>query len=687
MIKSKHIDRIVILLVLAALAAIGVLTVLLHGREDAGMAQDYEATLFSTEEPMTVNVLIDEEDWQDLLDTALTETYYCCDVEINGVTYYNVGIRAKGNTSLTSVAASDSDRYSFKIQFDEYTDGQTCQGLDKLVLNNNYADATMMKEAVTYDMFAYLGADASLYQYANISVNGEYWGVYLALEAVEESFAMRNYGTNYGQLYKPENMNMDGGKAGGGQMPETDGQPPFDLPDAAGDRAPAEHGEARDTEGPSSPENNQPENDASQNTTSNEPTARGAARSALESPSKRGGMGGGPGGMGASGSTTLNYIDDDLDSYAEIWDASVFDSTDSDHKRVVTALQKISQGEDLETYLDVDNMLRYMAVQTFVVNLDSLTGNMAHNYYLYEKNGQLNLIPWDYNLAFGGFQSGDASSMINFPIDTPFSGVSLEDRQFFKALLEDPEYLDQYHTYLKMLVEEYVVGGRFDTLYHTIRDQIDELVSTDPTAFYSYEEYDTAAQMLYQTVHLRAESISGQLDGSIPSTTDGQSENPDLLVDASYLDLSVMGTQMGNMGGFPGQNEIADPQEQTGSSPAHEEASGAEPEATPSADGLSADAPGETLQPLAGTEPSDPPSAPNAGGESLPASAETEDPGQADSAANPWEQGQQGGPPQIATMGNAEISSASQTSQVILLSACMALMLLALFAAIKFRRK
>ena len=55
-------------------------------------------------------------------------------------------------------------------------DGQTCFGLDKLVLNNNYADATNMKEALVYDMYRYLDVDASLYNYARISVNGEYWG-------------------------------------------------------------------------------------------------------------------------------------------------------------------------------------------------------------------------------------------------------------------------------------------------------------------------------------------------------------------------------------------------------------------------------------------------------------------------------------------------------------------------------
>ena len=69
-------------------------------------------------------------------------------------------IRPKGNTSLTSIANDPTtDRYSFKLEFDHYVDGQTCFGLDKLILNNNYADATNMKEALIYDMYQYLGAD------------------------------------------------------------------------------------------------------------------------------------------------------------------------------------------------------------------------------------------------------------------------------------------------------------------------------------------------------------------------------------------------------------------------------------------------------------------------------------------------------------------------------------------------
>lgn len=97
----------------------------------------------------------------------------------------------------------------------------------------------------------------------------------------------------------------------------------------------------------------------------------------------------GKGGFSMSGGgANLNYIDDDLDSYSTIWEGEVTKTDKKDHRKVVTALKNISEGTDLETYLDVDNVLKYMAVHTFAVNMDSLSGSMAHNYYLYEYDDQ-----------------------------------------------------------------------------------------------------------------------------------------------------------------------------------------------------------------------------------------------------------------------------------------------------------
>lgn len=486
MIANKHITKIVTVIMAIAvclcLCAMGYSKDIEYALGGSGITMEYESKLFDTSEIISINIIMDEKQWDNMLSNATAEEYYQCDVEINGEIFYNIGIRPKGNTSLSSIASEpDNDRYSLKLEFDQFVDGQTCYGLDKLILNNNFADATNMKEALIFDMFQYMGVDASLYNYAKISVNGEYWGVYLALEAVEESFMLRNYGADYGELYKPDSMNFG-----------------------------------------------------------------------------MGGFGSITGGSGAD----LNYVDDNLESYSTIWKCEVTDTTKADHRRVVTALRNISEGTELDTYMDIDNLLKYAAVHIFSVNTDSLSGMMAHNYYLYESDGMLNILPWDYNLSLGGMggmgEFGDnsassATSTVNDAIDNAFSGTN-----FFDTLLENEEYHEQYYEYMQQLVNEYLLGGEFEQFYNRTRTQIDELVKKDPNALYTYAEYEEALAVLCEVIELRGQSIDGQLNGIIPSTAKEQAGS-NALIDASHINLSVMGTM--NMGGGRDFNDITDKNE------------------------------------------------------------------------------------------------------------------------------
>lgn len=79
-----------------------------------------------------------------------------------------------------------------------------------------------MKDYLTYQMMEDFGVDSPLCSYVYLTVNGEDWGLYLAVEAVEESFLERNHGGGQGELYKPDSMDMGGGKGAGGDfaMPE-----------------------------------------------------------------------------------------------------------------------------------------------------------------------------------------------------------------------------------------------------------------------------------------------------------------------------------------------------------------------------------------------------------------------------------------------------------------------------------
>ncbi len=518
MLSSKHISKITMALVSVVLVlcilAIGFSDKLAH---NTGYAMEYETELFDTSKILDIDIIMDDAKWNEMLQNATQEQYYECDVVINGTTFRQVGIRPKGNTSLSSIAGDpDNNRYSFKLEFDQFVDGQTCFGLDKLVLNNNYADTTNMKEAVIYDMFQFLDADASLYNYAKISVNNEYFGVYLALEAVEDSFMLRNNGLGKGYLYKPDSMNF-GGNNGDKKASDNNFGGVFKMPENFGNGA---QNRAQ-----------MPKNE----TNSQDKSAQGGGFGGERM--NRGGM---PGGMG--GGSNLNYSDDNLDSYSAIWNGEVNDSTKADRERVVKALKNVHGQTNIEKYIDVDQVLKYMAVHNFSVNDDSLSGSMAHNYYLYEENGQISILPWDYNLALGGMHGGDATSVVNDPIDELWRGTKL-----FDFVLENEEYKARYHEYYNKLVNEYLYGGKFEETYNRIRTQIDELVENDPNAMYTYDEYLKGAELLYETVMLRAESIKGQLEGTIPSTSEGQQMDSSALVDASHINLSYLGQFM--MGG------------------------------------------------------------------------------------------------------------------------------------------
>lgn len=179
-------------------------------REDAEAKEyPYLENLFAEGVVNEINIEISEEDWADLVENPLEETYYAVDVTINGETLSNVALRTKGNNTLTSVASSDSDRYSFKIDFDYFNDGENYYGLKKLNLNNNYGDASYMREYISYRIMGEMGIPVPATSYTHITINGEEWGLYLAVEPIDEVFLKRTFGDSTGDLYKPDGTGAD----------------------------------------------------------------------------------------------------------------------------------------------------------------------------------------------------------------------------------------------------------------------------------------------------------------------------------------------------------------------------------------------------------------------------------------------------------------------------------------------
>ena len=548
MSTNRNFDRVCLAaLALAFLIAALALTASALGLTAAasGATLGYETRLFDTSVVHTIDIVMD--DWEGFIAGCEDEEYVLCDLVIDGEEQPGAAIRAKGNTSLSSVAAYGNDRYSFKVEFDHYDSSLSYYGLDKLNLNNIIQDNTYMKDYLCYQLMAAAGAPAPLCSYVWITVNGEDWGLYQAVEAVEESFLLRNYGTDYGELYKPDSTEMGGGRGNGGgfdmddfqermengeftapedmEMPE-DMQPPdgMTLPEGEATQLP-ESGEG-------GMEMQRPGGMRGQGGSAQDGTEDGAA----ELPEGADAMPGGgmQGGMMGSDDVCLVYTDDEYESYSNIFNNAKTDVSSSDKDRLIAALKALGEGGDVSDCVDIESVISYFVAHNFVCNFDSYTGTMVHNYYLYEDEGILSMIPWDYNLAFGGFMSGsDAESLINWDIDEPVSGGTIESRPMLAWIFGSEEYTELYHEAFAEFIYTLFTSGEFERLMEETIALISPYVERDPTKFCTYEEFTLGAETLTEFCLLRAESISYQLAGE------------DVTVDAGDLEIS----DMGGMGG------------------------------------------------------------------------------------------------------------------------------------------
>lgn len=459
MLKRKSFDYIVIIgIIIAIIVAVFSLKAEELGIESVHTTPEYEERLFDDSYVHQIDVIIDEDDWSDMMENPLEEEYHLADLVIDGDVVSEVGIRTKGNNSLRLSEKYGTDRFSLKVEMDHYGTNHY-YGLDKFSLDSSFQDNSFLKSYMAYDMMRFMGVPSPLTAYTWVTVNGRPYGLFLAVEEIEEAFALRNYDKDYGKLYKPGYRSLDD--------------------------------ENRDVK--------------------------------------------------------LQYIDDDPDSYPGIFENAKFDVSESDQKRVINALKILESKENLDTVVDVDQVLRYFVPQVFVVNLDGYLGPTAHNYFLYEEDGRISMLPWDYNLAFATYSLGmrdpinDAELYVNYPIDTPASGDIMLNRPLYHHLMLNDQYFNQYHVYFDHFISEYFESGHFLKTAEEISTMIEPYVNKDPTAYITFEDYLLGRETFIDFNLSRAQSIRGQLDGTIPSTINGQNQDDSQLIDASDIWLPDMG--------------------------------------------------------------------------------------------------------------------------------------------------
>ncbi|MGE7660075.1 CotH kinase family protein [Peribacillus sp. NPDC097197] len=484
MLKTRYVVASVSLLIVIFVAVMFFLPNFQIDKATKG--NTYTESVFDQSKVTNVDITVDDEDLTSILENPTEKEIINADVTIDGETVKNVGFRTKGNLSLNSVVQmEDSDRYSWKIDFDYYQEDQDLHGLKKLALNNNYSDPTYMREYLSYTLMEKMGIATPGHSYMYVTINGKEWGLYLGVEAIEETFLDTHFSDGTGDLYYPDGTGSD-----------------------------------------------------------------------------------------------LKWISDDIDDYTGM---NLKTNDNSDQSALIKLLNVINNGGDLDEVMDVDEMLRYFAANTALVNLDHYQGDKKHNYYLYEENGIFSILPWDYNMSFGGYSVGgggkgpvvgqetanegedkavaqkDPASVnedsspakaklpegapnkngggdmsanfmnednINFSITEPVSGTTLEDRPLLNALLTNDEYREKYNEYLNDIAVDYFSEENMKAMTKEISTLITPFVEKDPTKFYSMDEYTEATsgeKTLVNFATQRADSILAQLSGDLVVEADTQS--------------------------------------------------------------------------------------------------------------------------------------------------------------------
>lgn len=197
-----------------------------------------------------------------------------------------------------------------------------------------------MKDYLAQHMMNYMGIAAPLSSYVNIKLNGKDFGFYMATEAVEKSFYVRNYGVIDGKLYKPDSLGLpkyDYIKIMGYEM--EDGQSAVEyLADIMSGNAYKNYSSSTRVD-----------------------MIGDMAKVLIDSNEIN------------TDVTGLTYIDNNPKSYKSILNSAVFTVDETDKGRLINSIKKLSSGEDLDNTLDVDSVIKYFVVHNFVDNYEGYT--------------------------------------------------------------------------------------------------------------------------------------------------------------------------------------------------------------------------------------------------------------------------------------------------------------------------
>jgi len=111
-------------------------------------------------------------------------------------TIEDVGFRLRGNTSRIAW------KKSFKLSFNTFVPGREFYDVDKINLNGEHNDPSIIRSKLCWDVYEQIGQVSSRAAHAAVYINDEYYGLYISVEHIDDEFLNNNFTDPSGNLWK-----------------------------------------------------------------------------------------------------------------------------------------------------------------------------------------------------------------------------------------------------------------------------------------------------------------------------------------------------------------------------------------------------------------------------------------------------------------------------------------------------
>ena len=325
-------------------------------------------------------------------------------VLVDGITYSDVGIHFRGNSSF---GVGDGYKRSLNLSFDFIHEDQEIDGYNTLNFLNANGDPTLLRSVLSLQIAReYIPAPkANLVQ---VVINGENWGVYANQQQFNKDFLEENFETRKGTRWK---IPQGGGSVGGFQYQDEDV-------------------------------------------------------------------------ASYQGSFQIKSKDD-----PEAWKAII------GLAQTLQTTPKDQLVETLESKIDLDSYLKFMALDNALVSGDGFWTRGA-DYCLYlHPNGKFHFIPYDMNEMFsfrGGGRGPGSSGRYTGPTGVrldPLAGLTDPNKPVIERILSEPSLQKKYLGYVKEIATRSMAWENIGPVVQGYRELIRDEVQRDTRKLYTTEAF------------------------------------------------------------------------------------------------------------------------------------------------------------------------------------------------------